>query len=1108
MKRLSLILVICLCALSTMVAQRTVSGRVTGSDGTPLIGAAVQVKGTQTGTVTDADGKYRLMVPAGNQSLMISYVGYDTQEIPVGVSNVVDAVLAEGIILSETVISAVGLQRNKSEVVYANQTVNSEELNGVSNRSVLNALQGKTAGVKIGQASGGVGASTRVVLRGETSLTQGNNALIVVDGIPINNTTQSGGGGTGKLGDRDNYVDFGNRANDINPDDVESVTVLKGPAATSLYGSRGGSGVVLITTKKGKMSADNKPKVTIGSAFSVDRAYLVFKPQEQYGSGYASCGGCGGTTEVWMGENFAWGKKFDKNLILPWTALPVDENGNPGPLTNGKTEQLFRPYTAVKDNIQNFFDIGNSLRNNISVTGGSEKWNYHLAYTNFLTNGIVAHTNSNKNNILFNFGAQVTKNLKTDFNFNYTKSKIRGSTEGGYSFGFASGTPAYAFALQTPPNIPLNEVRDYHSPYHDFNGYFAAFSINPYFILAEQKVENNIDNVIASATANYKFNDWISLIGSLGTNFSISTINENIPVFNYAESFTYSDGELVHTGRGGGTNNIGGYKNANNRYTDLNYDLKALLNRKITDNIKWNFILGFNSIENKFNGSANQTVGGLVIPGYYSLSNSAQPALGTGASFLYRLYGFYANTSFGFNEVLFGELSGRYDKSSTLPKANNGFLYGAVGASWVPTNSKMWNNDKINYLKIRGSYGSAGKDAPRYRLNSYYVLNPLILDYGDDYQIRFPVDGYSGSHKSNRIGNPDLKPELSLTAEIGFDLGLLNDRLGIEYTYYSINSKNQIVDVSIPWSSGFSEVPVNIGRMTNKGHELLLKTKPIVNDKFKWNVNLSWSKNNNKVVTIEDDGDDEDKLVIFNNLVHFAGHGTLNLVAKEGLPFGTYEATDYVYKDGKLVVNLNGNPEQSTTPVYKGSYQPDWLATLSTDFSWKGFTLGILLDKKQGGVFYSGTKLSTEFNGTASTTLLHNRENFVITNSLAPVVDADGNIVVDANGNTTYQTNAISTQAYGYFKDLPASAYLVDGSYLKLRELTLDYNIPVKKINLGLESVSIGVFAKNLKYWLPKENTFADPEVGGVGANGDAFGTETSTTPSAKSFGIQLKAVF
>ncbi len=1098
MKKFALLVMLLVGTSITLLAQRTVSGKVTDASGEGVLGANVVVKGTTTGTVTDNNGNYSLQVPSGSNVLVVSYTGFNTQEVTLGASNVVDVSLSEGILLEETVISALGGKRNKSDVVYANQTVSGDELNNVTNRSAINALQGKVAGVKIGQSSGAVGASTRIVLRGETSLTQGNNALIIVDGVPINNSNSSGGGGigtnggvNGAQGDRDNYVDFGNRANDINPDDIESMTVLKGPAATTLYGSRGGSGVILITTKTGKKS--EKPNITLTASKSIEEVMLLYKYQEEYGSGYESCNGCGGSIKIFAGENFAWGSKFDPNLKVPWTSAPYDPVTHELiPLSNGKIEQLVRPYTAVENNLKNFFEIGQTSRINFRIDGGTDKFNYLFSYTNFNNDGIVLNTELKKHNFQFNGGAKFSEHWSSQFKLNYSKSNQRGATEGGYPFGYSSGTPAMAFVTQTPANIPFHELRDYNSPYHDFKGFYGQYSINPYYILNEQDVRNNVDNVISSASLTYSVNKNLSFTGRLSTNFIISTVTEKNPKFAYSNAYTWADGELVDGGRGpSSTFSLGSYKESSNRYTDLIYDLYGNYTRPLGSDFKLNATLGFNSIEQARREVAGTTVGGLVIPGFYDLSNSSQQARASVLSTLYRLYGFYANANLGYRDFAFLEYSARQDYSSTLPKDANDFFYQAVGVSFVPTNLSSWSTSQINFLKFRASIGTAGKDAPLYRLNSVYNLNPLVLDLGDDFQNRFPFDGQTGAQKSNRIGNPNLKPELSITSEAGLDLGIIKDRVRIEYTFYHINSKDQIVDINIPWSSGYQTMPVNIGRMTNQGHELGLHLYPVSNNRLKWHVYGTWSKNKNKVVEIIKNEVDDDELNIYSSLVHFTGHGTLNLIAVEGQPFGTFKGTDFVYHNGQIVVNANGNPLRSPELAFLGNYQPNFLYNFGTELSWKNFTLNALFDGRDGGLFYSGTKLSTEFNGTASTTVIYDRQPFVIDNSVVK------------NGDN-YDPNTKTTTAYSYFRGLPAAAYLLDASFLKFRELSLYYNIPTK----GANSISVGAFARNIKFWVAKENTFADPEVGGVGASSDANGIETTTTPPSRSIGLELRLKF
>jgi len=321
----------------------------------------------------------------------------------------------------------------------------------------------------------------------------------------------------------------------------------------------------------------------------------------------------------------------------------------------------------------------------------------------------------------------------------------------------------------------------------------------------------------------------------------------------------------------------------------------------------------------------------------------------------------------------------------------------------------------------------------------------------------------------------------------------------LEYTFYNINSKNQIVDVNVPWSSGYSIVPLNIGRMVNKGHEISMRVTPVKTRMIDWKLYGSWSTNDNVVKEIIENDSDEDELVIYNGLVHFSGHGTMNLIAAEGQPFGTFKGTTYVYAEdgsGRIVVDANGNPKQSANLEYLGNYQPEWLATLGTEIMiGKHFSIRGLLDGRKGGLFYSGTKVSTEFNGTASTTIINDRMPFVVENS----------VVEDGAGG--YTTNTTQTNAYSYLKASPAGAYLLDASYLKLRELAVSYSFPTTKIGV-FKGITLGVFAKNLKYWVAKENTFADPEVGGVGGASDAVGIETTTTPTSKSYGVEARLKF
>jgi len=1071
----------------------TVTGKVTDEKGEPVGRASIIEKGTKNGVSADNNGIFSLKVDS-KSTISVMALDFITKEVKAAPYLVI-TLSQDQKSLSEVVVTALQSTKNKNAVVYANQTVKNEDLNAVTNRSAINALQGKVAGVKITQSSGAVGASTRVVLRGETSLTGNNNALIVVDGVPLNNSSASGGGGTGIGGDRDNYVDFGNRANDINPDDIESMTILKGPAATTLYGSRGSAGVVLITTKKGK-GTEGRPKVSFSSSASTERVYLVMKQQNKFGSGYKTCNGCGGGTDIFMGENFSWGAELDGRMI-PWTAVPVDGNGNPLPLNNGKIEQLIRPYSYVKNHLSSFFDYGSTFRNNVSIDGGDGKYSYYLSYTNFDNKGIISGTNYKKNNILLNATANFSKKLSSNFSLNYTKINQRGATEGGYPFGYSSGTPAYSFALQTPVNIPFSEMRDYNSPYQDFKGFYAQYSINPYYILGEQEVRNTVDNILASAALNYTPFNNLTITGKASTNIITSSVTEKNPVFRYARSYSWADGELSDFNSARSNFSLGSYKESMVRRNDLNIDLFATYSKSINA-FKLGATVGFNSLEQQVQGVSGTTNGGLVIPKFYSLNNSKSLPTADNSASKYRLMGAYANLSGAYKNAIFLEYSARNDWSSTLPAGKRGFFYQAGGISYVATNSLDIKSNTLSYLKIRGNVGSSGKDAPLYSLNNYFTSNPTILDYGNDFQIFFPFNGTPGAQKSSVIGNANLKPELTLTYEGGVDIGLFKDRVTIEYTYYHTNSTNQIVSVNLPWSTGYSSIPLNIGRMVNKGHELAIRATPIKTKSLDWKLFVTYSKNMNTVVSVAKDyGLNE--LNVYTGLVHFSGHGTMNMVAREGMPFGTFKGTDFVYDDkGSIVVDANGNPKQSSEQKYLGSVQPKYLASFGTDINYKRLQLHVLFDAKVGGKFFSATKMSTEFNGTAYTTLYNDRKPFVIPNS----------VTEDENGKLV--SNTIETNAYQYYgKTLPASGYLLDASFLKLREVSLSYSIPNRSLRkLPFASMSFGVFAKNLKYWVAKENTFADPEVSGVGGASNAQGIETSTTPTSRSFGAELKFTF
>lgn len=1066
------LLLACIVQIS-FAQEQSISGTVTDASGLPIPGVNVIIKGTSTGTQTDFDGKYSINANQGDV-LTFSYVGLTTKEVTVGTSSTINVTLQESAeALDEVVVTAFGSSdRNARQVVYANQTLKSEDLMSTPNKNALEALRGKAAGVKLSTGSGSVGASTRIVLRGEGSLTGNNNALIIVDGIAIDNSTTRGGAGASTTG----YSDFGNRFNDINPDDIESVTVLKGPSATSLYGSRGASGVVLVTTKSGK---GNKMKVNYNGSTSMENAIIVLQRQNRFGQGYDN-------SHLDSGENWSWGPAFD-GVVRPWTS-PIDSDGD------GALEALTRPYSAVRNQMKDFFNTGYTTNHSVSVSGSKEGFNYFASFGNTDQTGTLDNTYYKRNNITFNSSAKLSDKLQSDFKVSYANVRQNTAQEGSRAF---EGNNAYAMALQSPVNIPLSELRDYKSPFHDIDGYWGSYSsVNPYYILNEYGNEANIDNFLANASITYELFKDLSFTGRFGGNIVNTQTDVWTPTFNPAQQIVWTD-NLEQATRNTKHSSLGDYTNYNSRVINLDASVLANYSKELSSDLNLDFTAGYNFFQREFKSLTGSTVGGLVVDGVYNLSNSVQSPTSNMYRSKYRIYGVLANATLGYKNAAFLEISARNDWSSTLPAENNSFLYGAVGGSIIFTDLFDIKNDVLNYGKLRGSYGTSGKDAGIYQLDSYFSGNPTIANLGD-FSLFFPIGNTPGFTLGNVIGNPTLKPELTTTYEVGADLGFFKNKINVAYTYYHSVHDDQIVTIDLPRSTGYTQTAVNIGRMENKGHELTLTLKPLsgVIEGLDFELFGSYSTNDNKVVKITDDLD-ELTLGTFG----FAAGTTVTLVAKEGLPYGTFKGNDFKYnEEGQVIVDPNtGFPVYPDDDLYLGSFQPDYLLSFGTNVNYKGLGLRVLFDMKKGGLFASQSKYNGEFNGTGINTTIYNRESFIFPNS-----------VVD-NGDGTYSENTVAITEQDYYTnyDAPVSTQLIDASYLKLREVELSYTLPQKLIKeTFFTNVKLSIYGKNLWYWLPDENKYADPEINGPALTGNAQGIETTQTPSSRSLGLNVQLSF
>lgn len=961
-------------------------------------------------------------------------------------------------------------------MVYANQTIGADELISVPNKTALEALQGKLAGVKIQKGSGGVGASTRIVSRGESSLTGDNNVLIVIDGIPIDNA--SSGGGTSAAAEN-GYIDFGNRFNDLNPDDIESITMLKGPAATSLYGSRGASGVLVVTTKRG--SKDGSMSIGLNHTTSFEKAYVLLQRQDKYGQGYTRPFVPVGAPPAFdTGENWSWGPEFD-GVVRPWTS-PVDADGD------GDFEFLSRPYSAVENQLEDFFDMGVTTTNGLSLSGSKNAFTYYASYANTYQKGITPGTDYKRNSFNLNASAQLHEKIRTDFSIAYSRINQNAASEGGRAF---EGTNAYANAIQAPVNIPYTELRDYTSPFHDFKGYYGTYTVNPYFILATHENKAEINNLFGKLGVTLSPIEGLDITTRVGANVVGRTLTNIVPVYAYEDHYVWYDNLTLSELRGDRYHDDGSYSRTEGVNTNL--DLSALASYSKDFGASGDYGIdvtaGYNFFQRQTQAIQGNTVGGLIIPEFYNLSNSAQPAQSTQASSKRRIYGVYANASFGWRNMIFVEYSARNDWSSTLPQDNNSFFYQAGGLSAILTEiGGLQNNRWLNYLKLRGNVGTTGKDAGLYLLESTFLANPELQALSGVYTLDFPLNGQAGITVDNAIGNPELKPELTLTYEVGADMTVFENRLNVEYTYYQSKHSDQIVQVNLPYSSGYSLTASNIGQITNKGHELTVGIRPIKGVKdFNWSINYIFAKNKSNVDKVSDDVDE---------LVFTSWRG-VSIVAKEGMPFGTFKALDWKRtEDGQLIVGANGLPIDAEEETYFGSYQPDFTSSIGTDIGYKGLTFNILFDIKVGGNFASVSKFYTEFNGTALTTLYNDRQDFIV----------DG--VVD-NGDGTFSENTTMTTVFDWIDATPPAGHIIDASYVKLREIGLSYTLPNKFLkDSPVKGLTVGFSAKNVKFWLPDDNVWADPEVSGPALTGNGIGIETAQTPPSRSYGFNIGLKF
>lgn len=1062
-QRKTVVLFFVLLAQFALAQERVVSGIVSDNAGLPLPGASVLIKGTKTGAQTDFDGKYSIKT-SQNAVLIFNYIGMKAVEVTVtgNTANVSLSPASEQ--LQEIVVTALGLKREKKSLGYATQEIKGEDLTKVNNGNVANAISGKIAGVQI-RRNNNIGGSTNVVIRGTTSLTGNNQALWIVDGIPLNNDNtnsadQKSGGNTGGY-------DYGNAASDINPDDIETMNVLKGAAASALYGSRASNGVILVTLKKG-----SKSKGGLGVSFSsgvtvgvVDKKTLP-EYQNQYGGGY---GDFYGTVDLGSGvhpyaatDDASWGPKFDPNLLVyNWSSFYPELPGY------GKAT----PWTAVKKNPNDFYQKSLTFINNIAFTGSGEKGDFRFGYTNYNMNqGILLNSNNRKDNFNFSGTYNILPKTKISASANYLKANAKGMNETGYGDG---------------GNNYLSSIRQWYSTSVDFQDLKDAYNLtgenttwsvggpndltiqfhdNPYFQRYNNYNTLNRDRFFGNFALNTQITDWFDITGK-GAVDTYSQLQE----------------ERIAVGSKRTPNALGQYTRFDKTFREINFDLIMNFKTNITDGIKFNGMLGANSRRSVSKSIFAATNGGLVVPGIYALSNSIDKINSPGESEVtIGTNSVYANASFNFMETYFLEGSYRVDKSSTLPSSNSTYTYPSITGTYI-----FSNHIKTNWLsfgKLRLNYAETGNDAPFAVIASTY---PKGDNFGPD-GIRFSTE--------NNKSNSNLKSELTKGLEAGIELKLFNNRVGLDFSYYKSNTTNQILSVETPTQTGYTRAWINGGDVQNKGYEVTLSVIPVKTANFSWEAKVNWSTNKNEVISLG--GADRISLGSFQGVGY---------VAEVGKPIGQLIGSGFTYLNGEKVIRSNGRYLQ-TAGATIGDINPDWIGGLNNVITYKNFSLNFLIDVKKGGDVYSLDQRYGHTTGIYESTVSNNHLGNPQRN---PIASGGGILLSGVKEDGTPNDKVVSVEGangYSFYNSMPEQQYVYDASYVKLRELGLSYRLPSKFLaKTFITNMILSVNGSNL--WIIHKNLpYADPEAGL--SSGNLQGFQTGVLPTSKEYNFNMKVQF
>jgi TonB-linked SusC/RagA family outer membrane protein len=950
--------------------------------------------------------------------------------------------------------------------------------------NIVNSLSGKVAGVSITGASGNLGGSSRILIRGASSVNGKNQPLFVVDGVPFDNSgfntleTERGAGG----------YDYGNMAQDIDPNDIESISVLKGPSSAAIYGSRAANGVILITTKKGRNRRGIG--VSLNSSVAFEQVALLPRYQNTYGGGGENIFGgsdwhttadIDGTTYniVDFGVDESWGPKYDGQMVLHWDSFDAWDT---------KNYMVPREWKAPLADVIDFFETGLNLTNNLALDGGNENARFRVSYTNMALDGYMPNSSLDRNTVSFNGSTRLGKKLEAFGSITYVNNRALGRP----STGYGSNNIMQKFNQWGQRQLDMDRLSHYKNPDGSMRTWnrsswddpTPAFADNPYWTRHMNYQEDQRDRYYGNAGFTWALTDWLSVQAKLNQDQYSFTQKERIAV---------------------GSQKPSKYQEIKRENVERNSEFLFLVDKGLGDSFSLNATFGGNRMYYEYSRFNAVTKGGLSIPENYSVTNSVAPPAIDQLKKKKAINSLYGSASLGYESLLYLDLTLRNDWSSTLPANNNSYLYYSMATSFVFSELGLF--DRLNWFtfgKLRAGYAKVGNDTDPYKLDAYYVQP---LDGEDYYPYHYWGQGALYS-VPRQLNNPDLRPETTTSLEFGADLRFFNNRLGVDFTYYDMSTTDQIINIRVPAATGFAYRLMNAGEITNKGMELMVTVTPLkLGNAFQWDISANWARNRNQVIALAP-GVDNYRLA--------GGPFKVSVNATVGETYGALMGTDFIYdRDGNKVVGSNGRYLSSGVKVI-GHVLPDWTAGITNTFRYKGFDLSFLIDIRQGGQYYSTTYQWGMYSGileeSARPTSDGNtiREDGIIIDAMAAAYDGDGHVIYNEDG-TAQVTGANDVNTYGVLwasdhYSGPAAQNVFDASYVKLRDVRFGYTLP-PRFSGPFESIRISAFGKNMAIWgTDPGNPHVDPE--NTTSSGNIQGMEGGALPSLRQFGLNLNIKF